>query len=110
MLTAAAPGEMMSEPPDDVFSEVVTMIRSVSRLLGASSLLLFAVTVHAEAPTARAPASRNVDRRGAEKPPAATPAGALKIVKDFKVELLYSVPKETQGSWVNLCVDPKGRL
>jgi putative heme-binding domain-containing protein len=24
--------------------------------------------------------------------------------------LLYSVPKGTQGSWINLCVDPKGRL
>src|SRR5262249_8853072 len=27
-----------------------------------------------------------------------------------KVELLYSVPKETQGSWVSLCADPRGRL
>jgi len=34
----------------------------------------------------------------------------LKLPKDFKAELLYSVPKEKQGSWVNLCVDPKGRL
>src|SRR5207244_6280534 len=42
--------------------------------------------------------------------PTATPAESLKILKDFKVELLYSVPKETQGSWVNMCVDPKGRL
>jgi putative heme-binding domain-containing protein len=24
--------------------------------------------------------------------------------------LLYSVPKDKQGSWVNLCVDPRGRL
>jgi putative heme-binding domain-containing protein len=40
----------------------------------------------------------------------ATPAKALKVRKDFQVELLYSVPKEKQGSWVNLCVDPKGRL
>jgi putative heme-binding domain-containing protein len=31
-------------------------------------------------------------------------------MKDFKAELLYSVPKPRQGSWVNLCVDPKGRL
>ncbi|MBX9581421.1 MAG: c-type cytochrome, partial [Gemmataceae bacterium] len=30
--------------------------------------------------------------------------------KGFKVELLYSVPKDQQGSWVCLCVDPKGRL
>jgi putative heme-binding domain-containing protein len=42
--------------------------------------------------------------------PTATPAEQLKIAKDFKVELLYSVPKDTQGSWVNLCHDPKGRL
>jgi putative heme-binding domain-containing protein len=52
--------------------------------------------------------------RSAEKPkarpPAATPAEALKIHKDFKAELLYSVPRDKQGSWVNLCVDPKGRL
>jgi putative heme-binding domain-containing protein len=45
-----------------------------------------------------------------DKLPAATPADLIKIVKDFRVELLYSVPKKEQGSWVNLCVDPKGRL
>jgi putative heme-binding domain-containing protein len=42
--------------------------------------------------------------------PTATPPERIKIAKDFKVELLYSVPKERQGSWVNLCTDPKGRL
>ena len=40
----------------------------------------------------------------------ATPAESLKVAKDFKAELLYSVPKDKEGSWVNLCVDPKGRL
>src|SRR5262245_41432608 len=44
------------------------------------------------------------------KTPTATPIDKIKIAKDFRVELLYSVPKATQGSWVNLCVDPKGRL
>jgi putative heme-binding domain-containing protein len=42
--------------------------------------------------------------------PSATTAESLKVIKDFKAELLYSVPKDVQGSWVNLCVDPKGRL
>ncbi len=46
----------------------------------------------------------------AAKTPAATAAEALKVKKDFKAELLYSVPKDQQGYWVNLCVDPKGRL
>ncbi len=44
------------------------------------------------------------------KPQAATPADQLRIAKDFQVELLYSVPKDKEGSWVNLCVDPRGRL
>jgi putative heme-binding domain-containing protein len=41
---------------------------------------------------------------------AATPAKSIHVPEGFKVELLYSVPKEQEGSWVNICVDPKGRL
>lgn len=44
------------------------------------------------------------------KAQSATPAENLKVARGFKVELLYSVPRDKQGSWVNLCVDPKGRL
>ena len=40
----------------------------------------------------------------------ATPIKRIKAAKGFKVELLYSVPSESQGSWVNLCTDNKGRL
>jgi putative heme-binding domain-containing protein len=40
----------------------------------------------------------------------ATPAANLKVPKDFKVDLLYTVPKDQQGSWVAMCTDPKGRL
>ncbi len=40
----------------------------------------------------------------------ATPIGRIKAIKDFKVEMLYSVPSDQQGSWVNLCVDGKGRI
>jgi putative heme-binding domain-containing protein len=39
-----------------------------------------------------------------------TPASNLKIAKDFKADLLYTVPKKQEGSWVSMCVDPKGRL
>ena len=42
--------------------------------------------------------------------PRATEVNQIKVAKDFKVELLYNVPKDKEGSWVNLCVDPKGRL
>ncbi len=41
---------------------------------------------------------------------AAEPAEQLKTLPGFHVELLYTVPKEEQGSWVAMTVDPKGRL
>ncbi len=44
------------------------------------------------------------------KEPTATPIEMLKVAKGFDVELLYSVPKDEDGSWVNMCHDPKGRL
>lgn len=40
----------------------------------------------------------------------ATPPGRIKAAKGFKVDLLYSVPIEQQGSWVALCLDGKGRF
>ena len=40
----------------------------------------------------------------------ATPVDRIKAAKGFKVELLYSVPPQVHGSWVNLCTDDKGRL
>ena len=40
----------------------------------------------------------------------ATPVDRIKAAQGFKVELLYSVPGDEQGSWVNLCTDNKGRL
>lgn len=40
----------------------------------------------------------------------ATPLDRIKVAKGFRVELLYSVPGVEQGSWVNLCVDPRGRI
>lgn len=39
-----------------------------------------------------------------------TPVEAINTLPGFKVELLYSVPKSDQGSWVALCSDNKGRL
>ena len=43
-------------------------------------------------------------------PPTATSPEKLKLAPGFRAELLYSVPKETQGSWVAMTVDPQGRL
>jgi putative heme-binding domain-containing protein len=40
----------------------------------------------------------------------APPKGEFQTLPGFKVEHLYTVPKETQGSWVSLTLDNKGRL
>ncbi|MCI0333539.1 MAG: hypothetical protein L0228_09990 [Planctomycetes bacterium] len=40
----------------------------------------------------------------------ATPAERIKVADGFQVERLYSVPKALYGTWVNMAVDPQGRL
>lgn len=45
----------------------------------------------------------------AQSPPATDPA-TLDVAPGFKVELIYTVPKDDEGSWVALTVDPKGRI
>lgn len=40
----------------------------------------------------------------------ATPAEKINIQKGFKVEMIYEVPREEQGSWVSMTVDTKGRM
>ncbi|MEK6249616.1 MAG: c-type cytochrome [Planctomycetales bacterium] len=45
------------------------------------------------------------------KPPVrATPVDNLNLLPGFSAELLYTVPKATQGSWVSLAKDNKGNL
>ena len=39
-----------------------------------------------------------------------TAVADIKVAPGFAVELLYSVPAATMGSWVCLAVDPQGRL
>ena len=40
----------------------------------------------------------------------ATPPEQIRLPDGFKIELLYSVPRSDQGSWVAMCQDDKGRL
>jgi len=40
----------------------------------------------------------------------ATPASTLTVLPGYKVELVYSPDKPTEGSWVAMAIDPKGRL
>ena len=77
---------------------------SQSRILLISAALLAALGIIRFVP---------LDAQGTKakfKKPTATPIELIKAKKDFKVELLYSVPKATQGSWISMTVDSKGRL
>ena len=40
----------------------------------------------------------------------ATPIESISVKDGFEVELLFTVPKEKLGSWVNLCLDGKNRI
>lgn len=90
--------------------------RSLTRPLCLSFLLGFLIGL----PLAiRSFAADNAPARPKKKPQAtgivagenrATPVERIKAAKGFKVELLYSVPSAEQGSWVNLCLDNKGRI
>ncbi|MDQ3623839.1 MAG: c-type cytochrome [Verrucomicrobiota bacterium] len=43
-------------------------------------------------------------------PEKVTEPAAIQVPPGFKVELLYTVPKAEQGSWVCMTIDPKGRI
>ncbi|HEX5444807.1 MAG TPA: c-type cytochrome [Pirellulales bacterium] len=40
----------------------------------------------------------------------ATPADTLEVLPGFQAELIYSVPKPQQGSWVSMTFDHRGRI
>jgi putative heme-binding domain-containing protein len=72
-------------------------------------------SVAAPKPKKAAPKPKAKAKKQAKVGPAvgentATPVSRIKAPKDFKVELLYSVPGAEMGSWVNLCSDEKGRI
>ena len=98
------------------------MIRYVLAAIAASSLI-FAAVIDAQDPKAppakEAPANKDEpkpikkdepkkDKEKKKNP--ATEAEALKTLPDFKVELLQSSDAATQGSWIYMCKDNKGRL
>ena len=69
---------------------------------------LLAQAPKAKGKTAETPGQK--DRRAMAEVATATPASELKLAPGFKAELLYTVPKNDQGSWVALTVDHKGRI
>lgn len=78
--------------------------------------IFISLSVVAQAQNRRQQA-RRADQETSSKPRGAavgantaTPVENITAAEGFRVELLYSVPSQEQGSWVNLCVDGKGRI
>ena len=86
-------------------SRLLAWIVSATLVLGLAS---FAFSQNPKAKPKRNPRPKEVGPAiGANK---ATPVDRIQAKEGFKVELLYSVPGQDQGSWVNLCTDNKGRI
>src|SRR3954451_9354657 len=81
----------------------------MNRFLPLLSLLAALFLVGPAAGQIRKGKNRNEPPADDGKAPQATPVSQIKVAKDFRVELLYSVPRD-QGSWVSMCTDDKGRL
>ena len=82
----------------------------ISRPLLTLCLLATAGSAFAQAEKNKAPSTGQKARAAMAQIAEATPASALQVAPGFKVELLYTVPKDDQGSWVAITTDPKGRL
>ncbi len=69
---------------------------------------------HVIAPAGKGPwqpiTAKTLTAAVAQRKPTATPLSKLIVKKDFQIELIHTVPEDSQGSWVSMCVDPKGRL
>jgi putative heme-binding domain-containing protein len=86
-------------------------IRPLAATFAAMLALACAAPLASGQDTKKAGTAREAKKAApAPPPPPATPIDKIKAPKGFKVELLYTVPRDSQGSWVNLAVDPKGRL
>ena len=66
-------------------------------------------TSEAQAP-AKSQAKKDARKKADTPAPLAVGVEKIKALKGFHVELIHTVPRETQGSWVSLTADPKGRL
>lgn len=101
--------------PSSVIPSIMSFVFPAwTRLFLLTSGFTLATVTHAQTPAAPSASAGKSDRSRMVGPAIgenkATPVQRIKAPKDFKVELIYSVPGQSQGSWINLCVDPKGRI
>jgi putative heme-binding domain-containing protein len=88
-----------------------SFLRTAVLLASAFAVAASGWTVFAQTPkTKKTPAPGAASRAAMAEIATATDPSAIQVTPGFKVELLYTVPKPEQGSWVALTIDQKGRL
>jgi len=90
--------------------------RSRAALRAATASLVVGLATATIASAQPGAARAQAQSKTSVKPPAssaaasATPADRIKAPAGFRVELIHTVARDAEGSWVSLAVDPKGRL
>lgn len=69
-----------------------------------------AVGRYGDEPWGKALASAAPGVAAAEPKPVVIQPAEIGVLPGFRVELLHTVPKSEQGSWVSMTIDPKGRV
>ena len=88
---------------------MITLTDNLKTILSLLSILIATANAQQSEPLRKGKAAA-IEAETEKRGNTATPVERITAAKGFKVELLYSVPGDTHGSWVNLCVDNKGRL
>ncbi len=89
-------------PPMNVFAKNIQL----KRLRGAAAREAIEAALVPPAPEPQ----EKIEEGTAINENRATPRENITVKDGFDVELLYSVPGASEGSWVNLCLDNKGRI
>jgi putative heme-binding domain-containing protein len=79
-------------------------------LVALAALVLGALPGDGAQPAKAPPRKRPAQKRRPPKKRQATPAEALQTLPGFKIELLHTADPATEGSWICMTTDPKGRL
>jgi putative heme-binding domain-containing protein len=93
----------------NVFAPMKSSLSRLALLFFTACLMLATASAQEQAKGQRKGRRNNEPPVDDGRPPQATKVDQIKVHKDFRIELLYSVPR-TQGSWVSMCLDPQGRL
>ncbi|MBY0229175.1 MAG: c-type cytochrome [Gemmataceae bacterium] len=97
-------------PPDPLPAGPLRATTYLSRLPPEQPAVRRSLLLVALAAMSLSPAASDAQKKKQPAKREATGPADLYVLPDFKVELLHTADPVTEGSWINLCKDDKGRL